>query len=161
MTTPARRAEGSQDFHAIRAAKEGDVAPLADKLRGNTDLSPELRQLAADIIEGKFKRPRHRQRKITTLVRYLMMAEHVRTGARKYGKKHAAVRSAMDEFHCDERTITRAMAQERKFFQELRNKCGPDGRMPAAPAFKLLHELCGEANRFVATKSGLAATRKR
>ena len=43
--------------------RDGDFAPLIGRLRSGEELTPRMREFIADILEGKWKRPRHRVRK--------------------------------------------------------------------------------------------------
>jgi hypothetical protein len=136
------------DVYAIRLAKEGDTGPLADRLRGDEDLLLELRQLAADLIEGKFKRPRGQQQKLTKLAERLCIAARVDELA-KGDKKVNAVKRAAGEFGCTERAVWDAVDAVGQFWQEMKNKCGPDDKMPAEVCFRSLYEIAEAMNRRV------------
>jgi hypothetical protein len=49
------------DYETFRAAHEGDHGPLIELLRSGADVTPERRVLLIKILEGKLKRPPHRQ----------------------------------------------------------------------------------------------------
>lgn len=44
-----------EDFDLYRAFLDGDLSALANKLRSGSEISPEVRNLLADILEGNLK----------------------------------------------------------------------------------------------------------
>jgi hypothetical protein len=157
---PTMHQWSQQDICAIRLTKEGDVGPLADRLRGDADLSSELRQFAADIIEGKFKRPPYPQKHLSTLVERLCIATRVdqladelvkakgenRKKTRR-GYQKQVVPDVANKFGCGQRKVGDAIAQAKKFYKELKSKCDPDEKMPAEVAFPLMCEIAEGLNR--------------
>jgi hypothetical protein len=138
------------DFHIIRAANEGDYQPLIEELRKRAD---KLSMLAADIIEGKLKRPSERQKRLSKTVEYLMIAKRVDTlmetngGVEKVAKVEAAT-----EFNCHPRTVDTAIKEAKKFYKEIEEHMGSmaNERVPMETHIKLIDELSGELNRWVA-----------
>jgi hypothetical protein len=47
---------------AMNSAEEGNLFPLIGLLRSDGELSPKVRSLIADLLDGKLKRPKHRPR---------------------------------------------------------------------------------------------------
>ena len=63
------------DLALFELIHDGEFGLLIERLRSGETLSWELRELIADMLEGKLKRPPHRQKKNSTTARYTKIAE--------------------------------------------------------------------------------------
>jgi hypothetical protein len=101
-----------------RAKRERDFAPLIALLRSNAPITAEIRELLADILEGKLKVPANRPASLSTHLHHLLMALRVRQLASDRPTKAARVEAAK-EFGVTERTIgtaTRKLKEYEKRF---------------------------------------------
>jgi hypothetical protein len=136
------------DFHIIRAATEGDHQPLIDELRKRPD---KVSHLAADVIEGKLKRPSHRQKTLTQQIEYVMIVMHfdglVKTNG---GNQKAAKADTAEWFGCHARTVGTAIAEAKKFNQQfnqqVKSMANADGFILLEEAFKVMDEITGAAH---------------
>jgi len=99
-----------EGFDLYRAFLDGDLSALANKLRSSSEISPEVRNLLADILEGNLKRPRHRPRGLTTDERHAKIAKRV---LQIGGKRGAAIRQAASDFRVSDSTVKIALRKHR------------------------------------------------
>ena len=107
-----------------RAKRERDFAPLIALLRSNAPITAEIRELLADILEGKLKFPANRPARVRTHQDHLLMALRVRQLASDRPTK-AARADAAKEFGVTERTIKTA-ARELKEYEKRFGPYDPD-----------------------------------
>lgn len=96
------------------AARDGDFTRLIEMLRSGAELSPEARNLLADILDGKLKHPKHRPPRSDTHHRHLLIADRVRELARDRPLK-AAKLDVAKEFKCDDRTVATSIRKLREY----------------------------------------------
>jgi hypothetical protein len=102
-------------INAVLEVQQGNRKPLADRARSGQLREKEECDLAADIIERKLKRPRHRVAKLQTqyrkkeVARYVVSLEVVDDCPTE-----AAVAYAMQEFKVKESYVWKALAQYRR-----------------------------------------------
>ena len=99
---------------SIQAALEGDAGPLADRLR---DIACKLSvadaavlRFAADMLEGKVKRPAHRPPLVATQIRQREIARYVHELCADGASKKTAIDKACAAFDCGRSTVADALA---------------------------------------------------
>ena len=100
------------DYEIFRAAHEGNLAPLIELLRSGAELTPDRRALVIKILEGKLKRPAHRQASVKTLERQHAIARRVHELEREGRKSLSAIVKTAREFGCSEKTVRNALRKE-------------------------------------------------
>jgi hypothetical protein len=94
----------------LKQAEAGDYRQLLSSLRSGNP-PPEICALAADIIEGKIKRPKHRPLRYRTVHEMTLQAQRVlELQANGWPKRMAAVKKAAEEFGVGTRTIQESLA---------------------------------------------------
>ena len=90
-----------EELELLRAAWRGEFKELAKRMREGTDLSPVLRDLIADILEGKLKNPKHRpKRGMDTFENHVRLGEEVRRLEREGLPTKAAVADVAEKERC-------------------------------------------------------------
>lgn len=97
----------------ILAASAGDTRDLCRHLRDPSVMAMPERLFAADLIEKKIKRPRHRLASLLTVLRHKDIARRVEELTRKPGEREAAIVAAMTEFKCSRSTVLTALRAHR------------------------------------------------
>jgi hypothetical protein len=105
--------EFGDDLRIFSAADAGDYGPLIELLRSGANLKTGHRELLIAILEGKIKRPSHRQPSLRTLERKRAITKRVRELKRQDWKPHAAVIQVAAEFRCKDRTVWNALRHGR------------------------------------------------
>ena len=101
-----------QDFELWRAARRGEFGELAKLIREGQDLSPEIRGLVADLLEGKVKNPAHRpNRRLDTIEGQVRLAERVKELEATGLPRKAAVQDVAKEAQCSARTVREGLAK--------------------------------------------------
>lgn len=103
-----------EEFQLYLAAKRRDFGGLADMLRSGAELSQEVRNLLADILQGKIKNPKHRPFDPDKVIQHLGLAHRFRQLKIDRPTKNAR-KDAAKEFKVSERIITTAMQKLREF----------------------------------------------
>ena len=98
----------------ILAANEGDTRDLCRRLRDPNIKAMAERQWAADYIEGKLKRPRHRSAKLQTYLDQKDIARHVEDRVAAGDKVEAAIASACAAFNCSRAKVLKARQAHRQ-----------------------------------------------
>jgi hypothetical protein len=104
-----------EGFDLYRAFLDGDFTALANKLRSGAEISQEVRNLLADILEGNLKRPKHRPRGLATDERHFKIAKRVREMENEGWKQDAAISQATGEFQVKVSTVKTSL---RKLLQK-------------------------------------------
>jgi hypothetical protein len=103
----------------IRAFEHGDFAYLADLVRNNTELTPEVRQRLADLLlnmlSGKWRRAAKRPRAADRLDKMEAIAANVQGLESEGWKKMAAIEETAELFGCSPRWVN----SELKRYSEL------------------------------------------
>ena len=110
------------DDEAItKACKEkGDISPLVRLLRSANELSPSVRNLTADLLEGRIKRRRARPTTVETAweerrrVHLVLLLEWD-----GWSKRTAAIAEASVVLCCSERAVQEALRRHEVFIREL------------------------------------------
>jgi hypothetical protein len=102
---------GIPDAWCVYDITAGDFRGLLEALRSGK-ASPEDCALAADIIEGKVKRPRHRPKHPKTWEESLRPAKRVRELERQgWGKRTAAVAQVAAEFGISKTAVQASLSE--------------------------------------------------
>lgn len=95
---------------SIKEAKDGNLVPLAERIRAGAELRDDERAFAADALEGKISRPKHRPPRATTVAKRRRIAEFVHIYKHYFDcKQDAAVRQAEIAFNVSTRQVYRAL----------------------------------------------------
>jgi len=106
----ARRTRRHRDRVVIHYAKEGDLLPLIGLMRSGEELSPKVRSLVADLLEGKVKRPKHRPSKLEAWSDELGQLGRLLELESEGWKRTAAVKQVATEFFCSVRTVQTSLS---------------------------------------------------
>jgi hypothetical protein len=96
------------EYDIFKAAHEADFAPLIELLRSGAELTADRRALVIKILQGKIKRPNHRQASLKTLKRRSAIFDRVHELEIDGWKSTAAIRQVQEEFKCSESTVRKA-----------------------------------------------------
>jgi hypothetical protein len=108
------------DVEIVIAASEGDLRPLANWVRTGEPISKHMREIIADVLDGKWKRPAHRTPKRSILHRDRDIARRILILSEGYGIKiEAAVQEAADEAGVGRRTAFNALTKHREYCKGL------------------------------------------
>jgi hypothetical protein len=123
----------------LRCAIEGDWAPLAKHIRNGGRVTPQMRPLLADILDGKLTRPIGKISKSETRARNWELAGFI-WEARERGEKNIAEK-AEKKFGRTWRQLQKILASERKKTDDL------EGRVSrAVQSMSLLRALVEQRN---------------
>jgi len=99
-------------FASIREAKDGDPSRLAERIRAGADLRDDERAFAADLLDGKVKRARHRPKKAATAARRREIAQFVHLYRHYHDcKLDAAVMTAEQAFSVSRKHVFDALRE--------------------------------------------------
>jgi hypothetical protein len=98
---------------SISAARDGDFRGLLRELRSGNP-SPEASAMAADLLEGKIKRPRHRPKLAKTWAEVALPAQRVRELERQgwgKGKRMAVVAKVAADLGISESAVYASLSE--------------------------------------------------
>jgi hypothetical protein len=133
---PVERPPGSVDLedkiaadYALEQARDGDPAPLLERLRSDRLLSQEERALAADIIEANWKQTRPgRPARTQTQGKALLMALDVSLRMASGDAEKAAVELAAASHSVSRPTVRNAVREHPELFVAARRRRRPRKR---------------------------------
>lgn len=96
--------------HAMERARLGDFTKIVERIRMGNILFPDERAMMAAIIEGEFKRPKHRPSKEPERIRDYYIALSVRVLADKGIARKAAVSDVARELKLSESYVQKVVA---------------------------------------------------
>jgi hypothetical protein len=110
------------NYAVEQALKFFNGAPLMKRLRGTAELLPVERNIVADIIEGKIKRPSHRVAQPSTHSRKLILAMAVAEAMFKDTPRKAAISDVAKANGASVATVSKAFSDSAHLFPGLPNK---------------------------------------